>query len=254
MASEVQSSSLCLLMSSDWSCLMVHLRDVPIPRAMIYGCVAPDFVHFTKGDTQCSYIKLTWEGNNLGLRVGQELLEYEIPQRIPIPVAKRGEMSRILKDKERFAIFMVLDKPIQYLSVLRRHNDIANTVCCVKYDERLESVEMNTMSSGIYPKLPSAPEGCKEPMYGEKDLYDVAKTKETKLVNEKKTNEQPSKAVEASDKGTKQAKRGDPIANMSQADKVRLLARYAIPPCEEARRERKEMKYSFNSQPGQTLN
>jgi len=54
---------------------MVHLRDVPIPRAMISGCEAPDFVHFTKGDKQCSYIKVTWQGNILGLKVGQECVE-----------------------------------------------------------------------------------------------------------------------------------------------------------------------------------
>jgi len=163
-------------------------------------------------------------------------------------------MARLLKNEERFAIFMVLDKPIQYLSRLRWHNDIANTICCGTTDDKFESVELNTMSSGIYPMLPSAPQEGKEPQYGGKDLYDVAKTRDTKLVNEKKTNEQPSKAFVATVRGTEEARRGDPIANMSQADRVRLLARYAIPPCEEARRERKEMKYSFNSQPGQTLN
>jgi len=96
--------------------------------------------------------------------------------------------------------------------------------------------------------------GSEEPKYEEKDLYDVAKSKETKLVNEKKTNEQSSKVYVASVRGPDEARRGDPIANMSQADRVRLLARYAIPPCEEARRERKEMNLSFKSQAGQTLN
>jgi len=254
MTSEVQNSSLCLLVSGDWSCIMLHLRNVPIPRAMISGCVAPDFVHFTKGDNQCSYIKLTWDGNSLGLKVGQETMEYEIPQRVAIPVARRGEMSRLLMKKERFAIFMVIDKPIQYLSVLRWHDDLANTICCGKSNDKFESVEMNTMTSSLYPKLPSAPLESEEPKYGDKDLYDVTRSKETEMANRKKTNDPSCKAHVASVRGPDEARWGDPIANMSQADRVRLLARYAIPPCEEARRERKEMNLCFKTQAGQTLN
>jgi len=164
-------------------------------------------------------------------------------------------MARLLKNEDRFAIFMVLDKPIQYLSTLRWHNDIANTICCGTTDDKFESIELNPMTSGLYPKIPSAPTESSEPKYGGMDLCDVAKTRATKMVNEKEmTNEQPSKVFTATVRGSEEARRGDPIANMSQADKVRLLARYAMPPCEESRRERKEMKLSFNSQAGQTPN
>jgi len=56
---------------------------------------------------------------------------------------------------------------------LRWHDDLANTIGCGKSDDKFESVEMNTMTSSLYPKLPSAPLESEEPKYGDKDLYDV---------------------------------------------------------------------------------
>ena len=262
-ATTVSSSTLCLLISNDTRCVMIHLKEVPIPRGMITGCEAPKYLCISWSDARCSMISVKWSDNIIGLKVGEDLIEYDIPSNIPVPVARRKDMSRILEEDEKCIIFMVIDRPIQYLSKVRQHNRWAGEIDLPKPEEKFECIEMKPIESEpryrLYPRLPTAPLDTCDSDSSVQEHSDMLRAKiEAERQGCKGRNDEPNSYRHESGEeyisniraqiNEYKDKKGD----LSQADRVKLLARLAIPPNKEARIERNEMKMSFNPSQGES--